>query len=102
MVHIDFQIGFGSDILLFLVIVVIVSLFFSIFNSYKKRGKILIEKPAPQTELVCKSCNFKEIRAYKPDDLLFKTVDEKCKNCGSVLKISGIFVEHPKKDKASE
>lgn len=52
------------------------------------------------TTIVCKSCDFKNVREFKRGDYIFKELDDSCPKCKEKMKISSIFREvKEKKDK---
>jgi hypothetical protein len=71
------------------VFLIILSIVFEVFRKAKRR-KDPFEPIEVKTILTCPNCDFKEIRAFKVGDYIFK--EEPC-TCGSKRIISAIFRE---------
>ncbi len=60
------------------------------------------EKPilTPLTYLKCLSCETINSRPFKEGDYVFEEIEEKCPKCGGTkMKIIGIYVKEPPKEK---
>jgi predicted RNA-binding Zn-ribbon protein involved in translation (DUF1610 family) len=92
----------GENYIYILVIVFVAFIAITFVDSLRKRGKIKIESPHPQTELVCPSCGLKEVRRYKDGDFIKKKTDETCKDCGhESLEVRGIYAEPSEEESGS-
>lgn len=89
------QIG-GESFIYVLILVFVAFIVMNFVDSIRKGRRLRIEPPHAQTELVCPSCNLKEVRSYREGDFIGKVSDENCKSCDHTLSMKGIYAE-PKK-----
>lgn len=90
--------GFGDESFLYLVVLIIVIfIFMTFFDSMRKRRQFTVERPITKTELICPSCELREVRECKEKDHILKKTDQECKKCGAKLFISSIYAEERKK-----
>lgn len=101
----------NDPIFLLLVVGMIIGIILIISGRHREnkttQQQLQIKKPTVKTKLVCPSCKTKGItidiiRSYKQGDQLFKTTDRECPNCGSKMKIEGIYAEPSKKKHPSK
>lgn len=89
----------GSDsLILFFFLILLLAIFMSLADSFRRRAKISTRPPPTKTELICPSCNLREIRDYKVGDYISKKTDEKCRSCKGDLVIQGIYTIYKGKD----